>query len=73
MDFAVVMDEGQVLALFIRIGFLHSHHRTSETGTSRLATKGCVVLGLVEAYVVHLIGEYVFSLGPGDGQVQPSQ
>ena len=73
MDFAVVMDEGQVLALFIRICFLHSHHRTSETGTGRLATKGCVVLGLVKACLVHLIGEYVFCLGSGDGQVQPSQ
>lgn len=71
MDLAVVMDEGQVLALFIRICFLHSHHRTS--GTGGLATKGCVVLGLVKAGLVHLIGEYVFCLGSGDGQVQPSQ
>ena len=44
------MDEGQALALFIRISLLHSHRRTSETGTGRLATKGCVVLGLIQRF-----------------------
>lgn len=72
MDFAVVMDEGQVLALFIRIGLLHSHHRTLKLELAVWQRRD-VVLGLVKACVVHLIGEYVFSLGPGDGQVQPSQ
>lgn len=34
MDFTVVMNEDQVLALFIRICSLHSHHRLSGTVSS---------------------------------------
>jgi hypothetical protein len=56
------MDEGQVLALFIRICFLHSHHRTSGTGTGRLTAKGCLMLGPVKACLVHFVGEHVFCL-----------
>ncbi len=75
MDFAVVMNEGQVLALFIRICFLHSHHRTSGTGTGRLTARdiGYLMLGPVKARLVHFVGEHVFCLGSDDGQIQPSQ
>ena len=75
MDFAVVINEGQVLALFIRICFLHRHHRTSGTGTGHLTVKDIayLMLGPVKACLVHFVGEHVFCLGSSDGQIQPSQ
>jgi len=35
VDFAVVMDEGQVLTLFIRICFLHRHHSNKDVYAAR--------------------------------------
>lgn len=73
MDFAVVMNEGQVLALFIRICFLHRHHRTSGTGRLTVKDIAYLMLGPVKACLVHFVGEHVFCLGSSDGQIQPSQ
>jgi hypothetical protein len=60
VDFAVVMNEGQVLALFIRICFLHRHHRTSGTGRLTVKDIGYLMLGPVKAGLVHFVNEHVF-------------
>ncbi len=60
-------------SLFIRICFLHRHHRTSGTGRLTVKDIAYLMLGPVKACLVHFVGEHVFCLGSSDGQIQPSQ